>query len=123
MFENTKFESPGVEQAVAHLLATSESDPFGTSFPGRHALERIRACESVLRDAHVKAVQQRATRPGPYAHPARYEFRGVGPPQGSADEPRAISCRRTRDDARDGRAVDRLSNLRIDRENRARSRL
>ena len=60
MIENAEPESPAVEQAVAHFLATGESDPFGTSFPGRHALERIRACESVLRDALVKAVQQRA---------------------------------------------------------------
>jgi hypothetical protein len=60
MVENTKSESPAVEQAVAHFLATGESDSFGTSFPGRHALERIRACESVLRDALVQEVQLRA---------------------------------------------------------------
>jgi hypothetical protein len=51
MIETTKSESSSVEQAIAHFLATGESDPVGTSFPGRHALERIRACESNLRAA------------------------------------------------------------------------
>jgi hypothetical protein len=60
MVENTNSESPAVEQAVAHFLATGESDPVGTAFPGRHALERIRACESTLRAALIKEVQHRA---------------------------------------------------------------
>ncbi len=60
MIESTKSESPAVERAVAHFLATGESDPVGTAFPGRHALERITVCESTLRAALLKEVRQRA---------------------------------------------------------------
>lgn len=60
MLGNTKSGSPAVERAVAHFLATGESDPVGAAFPGRHALERIRACESILRAALIKEVLQRA---------------------------------------------------------------
>lgn len=60
MIENANSESPAVKRAVAHFLATGESDPVGAAFPGRHALERIRACESILRAALIKEVLQRA---------------------------------------------------------------
>lgn len=49
----------GMEREVARFLATGESDPLGSAFPGDNAFERLTNCERRLREALLQEVQLR----------------------------------------------------------------
>ena len=52
-------DSPVLQREVARYLATGESDPLGSVFPGSHALERITGYERHLRTALIEEVRRR----------------------------------------------------------------
>ena len=52
-------DSPVLQREVDRYLATGESDPLGSAFPGSHALERITSGERHLRTALIEEVRRR----------------------------------------------------------------
>ena len=48
-----------MERELAHFLATGESDPLGSGFPGGNTLERVTNYERHLREALLQEVQRR----------------------------------------------------------------
>jgi hypothetical protein len=48
-----------MEREVARYLATGESDPLGSAFPGSHTFERINKYDQHLREALIQEVQRR----------------------------------------------------------------
>ena len=48
-----------VEREVAHFLATGESDPMGSGFPGSSIIERLTNHERCLREALLQEVERR----------------------------------------------------------------